>query len=313
MTIQRRSFIATVGSGLAVGAAGCLGGDETAGDAPGIAGETLTLTTTTSTYDTGLLDELHVPFQDRYGVTIDTVPEGTGAALQIGRRGDADVVMVHARALEDEFMEDGYGVNRRDLMSNDFVIVGPADDPAGTADADGVIGALESIAETGSPFISRGDNSGTHTKELELWEETDVGEPSGEWYLDAGQGMSSVLSMTNQQGDYTLTDRGTYLSMRADLDLEIHVQGPVEGGSDHLANPYGIVAVNPAVHENVNYELAMAYIGFITGLEGQSIIEKYTVDDEQLFYPEALSEEPNFEQYVSAGWRGSGANGGDGS
>ena len=305
MAIQRRQFVAAIGSGVAVGVAGCtaLGDSESDGAEPGIRGETLTLTTTTSTYDTGLLDELNAPFEDRYGVAVNAVAQGTGAALETARNGDADVVMVHARSLEDEFMEDGYGVNRRDLMFNDFVIVGEPDDPAGISGSDDVEAALTSIAETESTFVSRGDSSGTHTKELALWEAAGLTvEEFGEWYIDGGGGMGEILTQTNMQGGYTLADRGTFLDMRDEIDLEIHVQGPVEGGPEALVNPYGIVAVNPAVHEHVNYDLAMAYIGYVTGVEGQEIIEGYTSNGEQLFFPEAISEEPNFRQYVPEGW-----------
>ncbi|QFU83992.1 substrate-binding domain-containing protein [Natronorubrum aibiense] len=306
MPIQRRAFIAAMGSGAAAGLAGCLGDDsDSDGDGPEISGETLTLTTTTSTEDTGLLNELNAPFEDRYGVTVDAVAQGTGAALKTARDGDSDVVMVHARSLEDEFIEDSYGVNRRDLMFNDFVIVGSPDDPASIAGSEDVNEALNAIAESESTFISRGDNSGTHTKEQALWD--DAGRDSdtlGEWYTDIGGGMGDALNRANELGAYTLSDRGTYLSMQGNTDLEIHVQGPVEGGPESLMNPYGIVAVNPAVHDHVNYDLAMAYIGYITGPDGQDIIKNYTVDGEQLFFPEALSEAPNFQQYVPEGWDG---------
>ncbi|EMA40033.1 substrate-binding domain-containing protein [Halobiforma nitratireducens] len=319
MTIQRRRFLAAVGSGTAAGLAGCaaLGGDgavlESGGDDESrpteISGERLTLTTTTSTYTTGLLDELNAPFEDRYGVTVDTVPQGTGAALETARRGDSDVVIVHARSLEDEFIEDGYGVNRRDLMFNDFVVVGEPDDPAGVAGSRDVDAALTAIADSGSTFVSRGDNSGTHATELELWETAGLTvDEFGEWYLDGGGGMGDVLTQANMQGAYTLADRGTYFDMREEIGLEIHLEGPVEGGPEALLNPYGIVAVNPAVHD-VNYDLAMAYIGYVTSVEGQEIIEGYTANGEQLFFAEALSAEPNFRQYVPEGWRRS--NGGE--
>ena len=305
MGIQRRRFIAAVGSAAAVGLAGCTSGDDDGGnggqadDLPDVAGETLTLTTTTSTYDTGLLDELNAPFEDAYGVTVDTVAQGTGAALETARNGDSDVVMVHARDLEDEFMEEGYGVNRRDIMFNDFVIVGPGDDPAGVEGMESATDAFATIADAGEPFVSRGDNSGTHNKELAVWDEAGV-EPAGDWYQELGSGMGDTLNNANEQGAYTLSDRGTFLSR--DDDLDILVEGPVEGGPELLMNPYGIVAVNPAVHSHVNYELAMAYIGFITGPDAQDLIESYTVEDEQLFFPEAISEEPNFRQYVPEGW-----------
>ncbi|SFB85197.1 tungstate transport system substrate-binding protein [Halobiforma haloterrestris] len=305
MTIQRRGFLAAIGGGATAALAGCTAlssdGGEEAG--PEIEGETLTLTTTTSTYDTGLLDELNAPFQDRYGVTVDAVAQGTGAALETARNGDSDVVMVHARSLEDEFMENGYGVNRRDLMFNDFVLVGSPDDPAGIEGSDEATTAVSAIAESESAFVSRGDNSGTHTKELAIWDAAGLGpEDFGEWYTEAGQGMGEVLVQADQQGAYTLADRGTYLSMRDELGLEILVQGPIEGGPELLMNPYGIVAVNPAVHDHVNYDLAMAYIGYVTGPEGQEIIENYTSNGEQLFFPEALSENPNFRQYVPEEW-----------
>ncbi|ELY48108.1 substrate-binding domain-containing protein [Natronorubrum sulfidifaciens] len=308
MTIQRREFIAAIGSGAAVGLAGCtaLSGDDGDDGGPEISGETLTLTTTTSTEDTGLLDELNAPFEDRYGVTVDTVAQGTGAALETARSGDSDVVMVHARSLEDEFIEDGYGINRRDLMFNDFVIVGGPDDPASIASSDDASEALNAIADSESTFVSRGDNSGTHTKELELWADAGIdSETHGEWYVDVGGGMGEALNRASELDAYTLSDRGTYLSMHGNITLEILVQGPVEDGPESLMNPYGIVAVNPDAHDHVNYDLALAYIGYITGPEGQEIIENYTTEDEQLFFPEALSEAPNFQQYVPEGWSAS--------
>jgi len=301
MTIQRRAFLATIGGGALTAVAGCssITGEER--PQPGVAGETLTLTTTTSTYDTGLLDALNAPFQELYGVAVDAVAQGTGAALETARNGDSDVVMVHARSLEDEFMRGGYGINRRDLMFNDFVIVGPADDPAGIEGMSSATEAFATIAEEGSTFVSRGDNSGTHTKELIIWAEAGVA-PGGDWYQETGQGMGEVLNIANEQGGYTLSDRGTYLSQRSEIDLVILVQGPIEGGPELLANPYGILAVNPAVHPNVNYDLAMAYIGYITSPEGQEVIEGYRANGEQLFFPRALSEDPNFQQYVPEGW-----------
>ncbi|MDJ1432180.1 substrate-binding domain-containing protein [Halostagnicola sp. A-GB9-2] len=304
MSIQRRAFLATVGSSAGVGLAGCLSGDDQGGEA-GISGTTLTLTTTTSTYDTGLLDEINLPFEERYGVTVDTVSQGTGAALETARSGDSDVVMVHARSQEDEFLQDGYGMNRRDIMFNDFVVVGDSDDPAGIGGGEDAVEAFQAIADSEELFVSRGDNSGTHTKELELWDEAGVAvEESGDWYVDGGGGMGEILTEADMQGGYTLADRGTYISMQGDIALEIHVEGPIEDGPELLANPYGIVAVNPEVHDNVEYDLAMAYIGYITSPEAQEIIEEYTIEDERLFFPEALSEDPNFQQYVPEEWTG---------
>lgn len=297
--MQRRSFLAATTGGVGTVLAGCLGGGEE--QSADILDETLTLTTTTSTYDTGLLDEVNAAFEDRFGAAVEAVAQGTGAALETAGQGDSDVVMVHARSLEDEFVREGNGINRRDLMFNDFVVVGPEDDPAGIGGTSDVTNAFQTIAETDAVFISRGDNSGTHTKELAIWEAAGV-EPGGEWYREAGAGMGQVLNQANLTPGYTLSDRGTFLSQRSELDLSIHVQGPIEGGPDLLANPYGIIAVNPGVHESVNYDLAMAYIGFLTSREGQTIIEEYTVEGEQLFFPEAISENPNFQQYVPEDW-----------
>jgi tungstate transport system substrate-binding protein len=302
MAIQRRTFVAALGTGTVTALTGCLGGDGSdGGDPAGVVGETLTLTTTTSTDDTGLLDELHPPFEDMYGVTVDSVAQGTGAALETARAGDSDVVMVHARSLEDEFMRDGIGINRRDLMFNDFVIVGPEGDPAGIQGMDSATAAFATIAEQGAGFVSRGDNSGTHTKELAIWAAAGV-EPGGDWYRETGQGMGQVLNIANEQGAYTLSDRGTFLSQRSEIDLTILVQGPIEDGPDILANPYGVIAVNPAVHDNVNYDLAMAYIGYLTSPQAQEIIDNYEANGEQLFFPRALSEDPDFQQYVPEGW-----------
>ena len=299
--MQRRAFLAASAGGLAATVAGCLGSDDAGDGDAAILDETLTLTTTTSTYDTGLLDEVNAAFEDRFGVSIEAVAQGTGAALETARNGDSDVVMVHARSLEDEFIRDGYGVNRRDLMFNDFVVVGSDDDPAGIEGMDDVTAAFAAIADAESILISRGDNSGTHAKELDVWEASDA-EPGGDWYREAGDGMGVVLNQASQEGAYALADRGTYLSQRSAIDLEILVQGPIEDGPELLANPYGIVAVNPGVHDHVEYDLAMAYIGFITSIESQSIIEDFTVDGEQLFFPQAVAENPNFQQYVPENW-----------
>ena len=301
MPIQRRQFVVAIGAGgVATGLAGCsqvVGSDGQ----PAVAGETLTLTTTTSTYDTGLLDDIHPDFEDMYGVSVDAVAQGTGAALQSARNGDADVVMVHARGLEDGFMRNGHGINRRDLMFNNFVVVGPESDPAGIEGSSSATEVLDAIADAEATFVSRGDNSGTHTKELDLWDATDA-EPGGDWYQETGTGMGQALNVAAQQGAYTLSDRGTFISQRGQIDLAILVQGPIEGGPEILANPYGIMAVNPGKHENANYDLAMAYIGWITSPGAQDAISGYQVNGEQLFFPEAVSEDPNFQQYVPDGW-----------
>ena len=324
MSIHRRTLIATIGAGAVGSVAGCSqfgsgsnqadgdgsdgsdgenGGQSDSEDAhqPGVAGETLTLTTTTSTYDTGLLDAIHPDFEEMYGVTVDAVAQGTGAALETARNGDSDIVMVHARGLEDEFMRNGYGIKRRDLMFNDFVIVGPEDDPAGIQGMGSATEALTAIADAEAAFVSRGDNSGTHTKELNLWEAAGT-EPGGDWYQEIGAGMGEALNNANQQGAYTLSDRGTFISQRSEIDLVILVQGPIEDGPEILANPYGVMAVNPGVHGNANYDLAMAYIGWITSPGAQEAIADYQMNGEQLFFPEAVSENPDFQQYVPQGW-----------
>jgi len=301
MWTQRRELLAALGAGATAGLAGCTSVVGTEETEAGVVGETLTLTTTTSTYDTGLLDELNAPFEDTYGVTVDAIAQGTGNALETARNGDADVVMVHARSLEDEFLREGHGVNRRDLMINDFVVVGPAADPAGIEGMESVTAAFAAIADSEATFVSRGDNSGTHTKELAVWERSSA-EPGGEWYQEVGSGMGDVLNVTNEQSGYTLADRGTFLSMRSNLDLAVLVQGPMQGGPELLANPYGVVAANPAVHEDVNYDLAMAYIGYLTSPRAQRVIADYTANGQRLFFPRALAEEPNFQQYVPEGW-----------
>ena len=308
MPIQRRGVLTALGTGALAGLAGCsvVTGDGGGERAPGVAGETLTLTTTTSTYDTGLLDEIHGDFEALYGVTVDAVAQGTGAALESARNGDADVVMVHARGLEDEFMREGYGVNRRDLMFNDFVIVGPEDDPAGIEGTGSATDALAAVADAEAAFVSRGDDSGTHAKERDLWKAAAV-EPGGDWYQETGTGMGEALNVADQQGAYTLSDRGTFVSQRSALELVALVQGPIEGGPDRLSNPYGVMATNPGVHGDVNYDLAMAYIGWITSPGTQEAIAEYRVNGEQLFFPEAVAEDPNFGQYVPDGWSNEGA------
>ena len=301
MSIQRRRLLQALGVGAVASVAGCQAAGQAGAGGAGVAGETVTLTTTTSTYDTGLLDAIHPEFEEMYGVTVDAVAQGTGAALASARNGDSDVVMVHARGLEDEFMRNGYGVNRRNLMFNDFVIVGPESDPAGIREARSATDALTAIADAQATFVSRGDNSGTHTRERRLWEAAGT-DPGGDWYQETGTGMGEALNIATRQNAYTLSDRGTFISQRSEIDLTILVQGPIENGPESLANPYGVMAVNPGVHENANYDLAMAYIGWITSPQAQAAIEEYRVNGEQLFFPYAVSENPDFQQYVPEGW-----------
>ena len=304
-TTTRRRALRAAGVGGALALAGCTSGsagegdgnDDGGGGSGPVGDGALRVATTTSTFDTGLLGELHPMFREAFGVRVEPLVQGTGAAIRTARDGDADVVLVHARGAEDAFLRDGFGVNRRDVMFNDFVVVGPADDPAGIGGETSATGAFETVAGTESTFLSRGDDSGTNRKELAVWEASDAA-PSGSWYRETGKGMGDTLNQAHQVGGYTLADRGTYRSQRSELDLVVHVQGPLKDGPDILRNPYGVIPVNPAVHEGVNYGAAMAYVGFLTGPTGQAAIGNYTVDGSQLFFPNALAEGPGFDQYV---------------
>jgi len=319
MSVQRRRVLRAAGAGAVAALAGCTGlgdsgsgqdngsnasGNRSAGDGDAserIGDGELVLATTTSTYDTGLLDALHPTFEESYGLTVKTLPKGTGASLRTARDGDADAILVHARNAEDQFMEDGFGVNRRDVMFNDFVIVGPEDDPAGIGGMESATKAFQTIAREEATFVSRGDDSGTNKKELVVWEEAGV-DPGGQWYREIGKGMGDTLNQASQSGAYTLADRGTFLSMESEINLVIHVQGPLKRGPVLLKNPYGVMAVNPAKYDDVNYQAAMAYVGFLTSPKGQSMIENYTADGQQLFFPNAITEEPDFGQYVPQGY-----------
>jgi tungstate transport system substrate-binding protein len=244
-----------------------------------MAAERLKLSTTTSTQDSGLLKVLLPPFEKKNNCKVDVIGVGTGQALKLGEAGDVDVVFVHARKLEDKFMADGFGVNRRDVMYNDFVIIGPKNDPAGIAKAGTAAQALKMIAAKESHFVSRGDKSGTHTKEKELWKTAGIS-PQGRWYVEAGQGMGPVITMATERRGYTLTDRGTYNAFKQQkTDLVILFQG--EKG---LFNPYGIMAVNPKKHPHVKYDLAIRFVDYVTGQEGLKIISDYKAHGEPVFF-----------------------------
>ena len=245
---------------------------------PAAAVERLRMSTTTSTENSGLLSVLLPPFEKKFACKVDVVAVGTGKALKLGEAGDVDVVFVHARTLEDKFVAAGFGVNRRDVMYNDFVLLGPTDDPAGVKKENSAPDAFRAIAAKGSPFISRGDESGTHQKEKEIWASTGI-TPRGSWYIEAGQGMGEVITMATQKRGYTLSDRGTYIAFRKKTDLVVLRQG-----DRNLWNPYGVIAVNPKKHPHVKYDLAVKLIDFVTGPEGQSIIEGFKVDGEPLFF-----------------------------
>ncbi len=240
--------------------------------------ERLRMSTTTSTENSGLLAVLLPPFEKKFGCKVDVVAVGTGKSLKLGEAGDVDVVFVHARTLEDKFVANGFGVNRRDVMYNDFVVLGPRDDPAGVGKSNGAPDAFRAIAAKGSPFISRGDESGTHQKEKEVWASAGIA-PRGAWYVEAGQGMGEVIMMATQKRGYTLSDRGTYVAFRKKTDITV-----LQQGDKNLWNPYGIIAVNPKKHAHVKYDLAMKLIDFVTGPEGQSLIAGYKVDGEPLFF-----------------------------
>ena len=240
--------------------------------------ERLRMSTTTSTENSGLLSVLLPPFERKYDCKVDVVAVGTGKALKLGEAGDVDVVFVHARTLEDKFVASGFGVNRRDVMYNDFVLLGPAGDPAGVGKAKSAPDAFRAIAAKGSPFISRGDDSGTHQKEKEVWASAGIA-PRGAWYVEAGQGMGEVITMATEKRGYTLSDRGTYIAFRKKTDLVVLRQG-----DRNLWNPYGIIAVNPKKHVHVNYDAAMKLIDFVTGPQGRSLIAGFKVDGEPLFF-----------------------------
>ena len=244
----------------------------------------LRLATTTSTANSGLLDVLNPPFEKMMNVKVDVIPVGTGKALKMGATGDVDVVFVHARQAEDKFVTDGHGVNRRDVMYNDFIIIGPENDPAGIKGSKDAKESLKKISAVKASFISRGDDSGTHKKEKLLWGKAEL-EPGGKWYFEAGQGMGAVLNMANEKQSYTLTDRGTYLAFSGKIDLKVLC----EGDSD-LFNPYGIIAVNPAKFPHAKYVYALAYIGWVTSPEGQKVIREYGKDKfgRPLFIPTAI-------------------------
>ena len=253
----------------------------------------LRLATTTSTADSGLLDAILPDFEAQNNARVDVVAVGTGQAIEIGTAGDADVILVHARAREDAFVEEGHGLYRADVMYNDFVIVGPADDPAGVSGMTTAAEALAAIAAAEAPFASRGDDSGTHTKELSLWEAAGITpDASGSWYNSVGQGMGETLTFANEAGAYTLTDRATFLAMRDALpDLIVTVGGEsIDANADPaLLNPYGVISVNPEKSDAINAELAEQFVEWITSDEVQTQIGEFGVDTfgQALFYPDA--------------------------
>ena len=242
----------------------------------------LRLATTTSTDNSGLLAERHPPFEAMSGIKVDVIAVGTGKALKLGQNGDVDLVMVHAPRAEMKFVDSGFGVERLPIMHNDFVIIGPPSDPADVLGAQNLADVMTRISASSAGFISRGDDSGTHKKEMGLWRASSIS-PSGDWYLSVGQGMGAVLQIANEKLAYTLSDRGTYLAYRGKLELEVMYQG-----ADELLNPYHVILVNPKRHPHVNTDLAVKYVEFLQGEKGQAIIGNFKVGGEQLFYPDVL-------------------------
>ncbi len=247
----------------------------------GLAETRLRMSTTTSTENSGLLKVLLPPFEKANNLKMDVISAGTGKALKLGENGDVDVVLVHSRPAEDKFVSEGFGVDRRDVMYNDYIILGPWDDSAKLREAKSAIEAFKKIAESKSPFVSRGDDSGTDKEEKAIWKKAGL-IPKGSWYIEAGRGMGAVLQMANEKNAYTLSDRGTFISYEDKIGLIILVQG-----DKTLFNPYGVIAVNPKKHPNVQYDLAKKFIDFITGPEGQKIIADYKLNGKQLFFPDA--------------------------
>src|SRR3990172_8059065 len=250
----------------------------------------LRLATTTSTADSGLLEVLLPAFEEEFNARVDVVAVGTGQAIELGQNGDADVILVHARAREDEFVAAGFGLARSDVMYNDFIVVGPQADPAGIQSLATAAEAFAAIAAAEAPFASGGDDSGTHTKELSIW--TLEPSPDQGWYLSLGQGMGETLQFANESGAYTLADRGTYLAQRDNLpELMILFGGEsiAENPDAKLHNPYGVIPVNPELHEGIQAELAQQFVEWLTSVETQEQIGSYGVDrfGQPLFYPDS--------------------------
>lgn len=273
------------------------------------ADKVLTMSTTTSTQASGLLDVLLPEFKSDTGIAVKVIAKGTGAAIRDGMDGNVDIIFVHAQAREEKFVAEGYGTKRYAVMHNDFIVIGPNDDPAAVSKAADVYAGLKSIAAAKAEFISRGDDSGTHTKEQFLWKKSGVkvvtnkreiikkgekvavefNEPadSADWYKSIGQGMGKTLTYADEKGAYTITDRGTYIKYKYGKTPPIELSILSEG-SEALANPYGIIPVNPKKFDHVKYDLAETFAQWLTSGRGQKLIGDYRLLDKQLFYPDAL-------------------------
>jgi tungstate transport system substrate-binding protein len=252
--------------------------------APAAAQEkSIVVASTTSTQDSGLFGHLLPLFKAKTGIDVKVVAQGTGQALDTARRGDADVVLVHARPQEEKFVAEGFGVKRFDVMYNDFVLIGPKGDPARAAGRN-ILAALQAIRERSAPFVSRGDRSGTHAAELALWKLAgiDIGKDKGGWYREIGQGMGAALNTAAAMNAYVLADRGTWLSFKNRGELAIAVEG-----DDRLFNQYGVMLVNPAKHPHVQQQLGQAFIDWLISAEGQKAIADYKIGGQPLFFPNA--------------------------
>jgi len=246
--------------------------------------KSIVVASTTSTRDSGLFEYLLPIFKQKTGITVKVVALGTGQALDVGRRGDADVVFVHAREQEEKFLAEGHGVKRFPVMYNDFVLIGPEDDPAGVKGMKDVAKAFRAIKEKKADFISRGDRSGTHIAELKLWKIAgiDITKDRGPWYKEIGQGMGAALNTAQADNAYVLSDRGTWIHFRNKGNLTILVEG-----DKRMFNQYGVMLVNPAKHPNVKKELGQEFIDWLVSPEGQKAIANYKIDGQQLFFPDA--------------------------
>lgn len=244
--------------------------------------ERLKMATTTSTDNSGLLAVLNPPFEKKYSVKLDVISVGTGKAIRLGKNGDVDLIFVHAPAAEKKFVDQGYGVERQPVMHNDFVIVGPENDPVGLKNVNNIKQAMTLLADKKHIFISRGDDSGTHKKEKNLWGLAG-GMPSGNWYLAVGQGMGIVLRIADDKEAYTLTDRGTYLAYKDKVRLKVLFEN-----DEALFNPYHVIMVNPEKHSHTKIDLARKYSEFIRGEQGQSLIRNFKVNGELLFHPDVI-------------------------
>jgi tungstate transport system substrate-binding protein len=249
--------------------------------------KSIVVASTTSTQDSGLFGHILPLFKQKTGIDVKVISQGTGQALDTGRRGDADVVFVHARPQEEKFVADGFGLRRYPVMYNDFILIGPKSDPAGIKGSKDIAAALKRIKDRAAPFVSRGDKSGTHAAELNLWKAAgiDIAQDKGAWYREIGQGMGAALNTASSMNAYVLADRGTWLSFKNRGELEVVVEGDRQ-----LFNHYGVILVNPAKHPHVKQDLGQAFIDWLISPEGQKAIADYRINGQQPFFPNASAQ-----------------------